>query len=173
MNLYPSAKELLDSASEDGVIMRVRRTPRSMLGLFCWAVIFATIISLVARRFPGIAITEQIYFSTYWLLLFPIGLCGEAWRRYHDDLYTFEQERVVHHGGRLSLQYTVPMVRYEDLRAVTVDQDIFGRIFDYGDVELNTAALDSGELYCQGVRAPDQLALLLEELKQHCRESKS
>ena len=82
-------------------------------------------------------------------------------------LYLFEKDRITRQGGRLSLQYTVPAVRYIDVRAIGVSQSFWGRIFDYGDVEINTAALDDGEMFLEGIRAPDELGRLVEQIRSY------
>ena len=167
MNHYPTLKELL--AKEEQEIMTLKRSPRSMLDLFSWAIITFCFILVLIFFFPGAHLSAD-YFPLNWLsfsLLFviPIGFAIESVRRYHDDLYIIEKKQVVHKGGRLSIQYSVPSVQIPDIRAVVVSQTFSGRLFDYGNVELNTAAHDQGELIIEGVRAPDELGLLMEDLR--------
>ena len=156
MNIYPTADDLL--TSHDEPMLELKRSPRSMLGF----------LSLAAFLF--IVVTIIVYFFgsyTFALYIVPIGFGVEAARRYHDDLYVFEDEKITHQGGRLSLQYSVPAIRYIDIRAISVTQSFTGRIFDYGNVELNTAAQDQGEVYLEGIRAPDELAYIVEEIRRH------
>lgn len=165
MSYYPTAEELL-SKNEDR-LLELKRSPRSMLGLLSFAAILFFIVSILCYAFGDFHFFHISWFSIYLLYLVPIGVGIEALRRYHDDLYIFEQERVTQLGGRLSLQYSVPAIRYVDIRAMSVTQSFAGRIFDYGNLELNTAAMDQGELYLEGIRAPDDLAYVVEALRRH------
>ncbi|NBW39556.1 PH domain-containing protein [bacterium] len=166
MPFYKSAEELLKV--EGNTLMEIKRTPRSMLGLISCAIISTVVITLILflPNEDGSSLSSLI--ESKFILLFyliPIAFCVEAVRRYHDDLYIFERERIVHKGGRLSLQLTVPSIRYIDIRAVSVNQSIYGRIFGYGSIELNTAAEDISELVLSGVRAPLQLANVIENIR--------
>ncbi|MCB0328201.1 MAG: PH domain-containing protein [Bdellovibrionales bacterium] len=167
MGYYPRAEELL--ANTEGHLLELKRSPRSMLGFFAWALFSALIVSVICYFFGSVRISYEIpvvnLLSTYWFFLFPIGVAIEGIRQYHDDLYILDREKVTHKGGRLSLEYSVPEIRYQDIRAVGVSQSFVGRLFDYGDVELNTAAQDQGELLLEGIRAPDELAELIEEIR--------
>ena len=57
-----------------------------------------------------------------------------------------------------------PIMNYEHIVMVAIDQDIMGRLFDYGDVELSSAAEDISELVIKGVRHPRELADIIEAL---------
>lgn len=163
MSLYRTARELLETSQEP--LMEIKRSPRSMLGLISCAGISGIVVTLILFS-AGLGDTpmmaSRLLFALY---IIPLALAIESLRQYHDDLYIFERERIIHKGGRLSLQYSVPSIRYIDIRAITVNQSIYGRIFDYGSVELNTAAEDTSELVLSGVRAPIQLARVIEDIR--------
>ncbi len=168
---YPSTIEFV--ASEKTEVMRLKRSLVSILG-YLFTALFALFVTLImiyffgSMRIPGdIPILRSL--SMYWLLLAPVGVLLEAARQYHDDLYIFEQERITREGGRLSLQMNVPSIQYADIRAIAVVQSIWGRIFHYGDVELNTAAQDLDEVSIEGIRYPDELANLVDNIRRHRR----
>jgi membrane protein YdbS with pleckstrin-like domain len=133
-----------------------------MLGLISCAAISALVVTLLFFSVSTVIMGSQFVLALY---LIPLGFAIESLRRYHDDLYIFERERIIHKGGRLSLQYSVPSIRYIDIRAITVNQSIYGRIFDYGSIELNTAAEDTSELVLAGVRSPITLARVIEDIR--------
>lgn len=160
MSNYQPATELLSSTQEP--LMEIKRSPRSMLGLISCAGISTLVVTLIFFSASSEMMGSQFLLALY---LIPLGFAIESLRRYHDDLYIFERERIVHKGGRLSLQYSVPSIRYIDIRAITVNQSIYGRIFDYGSVELNTAAEDTSELILSGVRSPIELARVVEDIR--------
>ena len=104
-------------------------------------------------------------FSFRWFALVPIGMLIEIVRCYNDDLYVLERERIVHHAGLLSWTYHVPSIRYYDIRAVQVSQGIIGRIFNFGDVELSTAAQDRSELIITGIHNPLEFCQTVEDMR--------
>jgi len=109
-------------------------------------------------------------FSPRWLTLIPLIFLAEVFRKYHDDLYIFGTHKITHQRGRLSLSYKVPVVKYLDIRSITVIQDIWGRILDFGNIEISTAAQQGPEMVVTGVRAPEDLALLVEDLRNYSRD---
>lgn len=108
-------------------------------------------------------------FSVRWLAVIPVVMLLEILRRYNNDLYIFGLEKVTKEQGRLSLSYSVPVVKYMDIRSVTVVQDIWGRIFNYGNVELSTAARTGAELVLEAVGDPEALAVFLEDCRSHVK----
>jgi hypothetical protein len=107
------------------------------------------------------------YISPRWLGFIPAVFLLEIFRRRHDDLYTFAENRIMHRAGRLSLNYRVPSVQYTDIRSIRVVQSIWGRMLGYGNVELGTAAQEGVELTLEGVLAPQDIADLLDGLRAH------
>jgi membrane protein YdbS with pleckstrin-like domain len=103
--------------------------------------------------------------SFRWLSIVPLCMFFEIVRKYHDHLFVFERERVVHHLGLLSLTYNVPSVRYFDIRALQVNQGLLGRLLNFGDIELSTAAQDRAEVIIKGVYAPLALAQFIDEMR--------
>ncbi|MCB0352557.1 MAG: PH domain-containing protein [Bdellovibrionales bacterium] len=164
MSTYRSATELLG-----GSVLEVKRTWRSILGhlvstLLAFLVVYVLIRLFGSARFEtDLPIIRSL--SVHWLLVVPLLFLAETLRVHHDDLYIFEKTKVTHQGGRLSLTYSVPVIYYRDIRSITVRQSLWGRIFDYGIIELSTAAQGETEMFIEGVGTPDELAVLVDELR--------
>ena len=178
MSYYPSIDEILrryeQAKDRDLVIIETKRSWRSILSnmlLFFLATLGVVGLNIA---FPGANLlgyfTSEYRISLRWLALIPLGCFLEVIRKYHDDLYKFSAHNLTHYEGRLSLNYSVPNIRYNDIRAIVVTQDIWGRLLDYGDVEADTAAKDKSEVHINGVRAPQELAEILEVLRTHSRK---
>jgi len=168
--LYPTIDELTEKKKQDErVLFEFRRSWYSILGYFITSLLVLLVVLLLIYFLGHLRLPTEIpilsSLSVYYLLIVPIGIALEGLRQYHDDLYIFEKETVMHKGGRLSINYAVPTIKYFDLRSVEVRQSIFGRIFDYGDVVLETAALDDSELTIGGARHPFEIADLADSLR--------
>lgn len=180
MSFYPNIDELqlrTGSNNPEAVLLEVRRSFRSILSnmfYFGLSVVVVVIINIISVRgmIPfSIPILENI--SVRWLSIVPVVLLLNIVRNYYDDLYQFKLHKIVEFGGRLSLSYTTPAVVYQDIRAVNVRQDILGRIFDYGDVQVGTPGHDGYEMTMQGIRAPRELAVLIDRLRDNSMTTSS
>ena len=175
--MYPSYETLIKGQDPER-LLEVRRSFRSnlpALSLLVASTALVVAINLVA----GGAASEGIGgwtleflnrigmepSSLRWLGIIPAVILLEIFRRSHDDLYVFSNDAATHYEGRLSLNSSVPSVKYADIKAITVEQSLLARIFDYGDILLDTPAQDTVEVTVAGVRAPLELALLIEELR--------
>lgn len=169
MAVYPTVESLMAGANSEGVFLEVRRSPRSILSLFCLFVGLTLVVVAINIVLHDWSLPSSwgplAWISPRWLAVFPALVLLEIIRRSYDDLYVFTLEGVKAYDGRLSLNYSVPVVRYTHVREVLVVQDIIGRIFDYGDVKLGTAAQDGYELIMKGVRAPTELEQIISGMK--------
>lgn len=171
MATYPPFQTLLNCPDPKDV-MRVKRSFCSIFSLCAEVFISATIIVLLNIAFDGVAKLSMIWsvlpdISLRWLGFFPALLLLNAFREYHDDLYIFGLHGVTEHQGRLSLTKRVPHVKYSDILSLRVRQDVWGRIFNYGDLDLDTAAEAEVEIVIEGVSSPDELCKLVEKLRLH------
>jgi len=82
----------------------------------------------------------------------------EALRRYFNDLYRFNSARIIHHHGRLSLNYHVSSLKYDDIRETLVEQSIIGRLLGYGHVNIATASTSDFEIELRYVSNPKALS---------------
>jgi hypothetical protein len=171
MKPYPDLATLLESGPQSGELLRVHRSWRAEISnmlLFACSVIAVVMLNIYFRDFKapeGSPLSGIL--STRWLSIIPAMLLIEMVRKFHDDLYVFELHRIACYEGRLSLTYQVPNLRYSDIKAIVLNQGFIGRVFDYGDIELSSAATSSTELSLCGVRSPRKLAKLIEELRLH------
>lgn len=144
-----------------------------MISLCCGFVVSLIVAYYLTDVFKDNGLFSSISFiptlSVRWLALIPALLLLEIFRRRFDDLYVLRDERILHHDGKLSLKYMVPTIRYSDIRAITVYQDLLGRLLDYGDIDVGTAAQDGAEISFYGVRSPRELARLLDEFRNYHR----
>ena len=156
MQVYPSIEELISGEDNDN-LLEFKRAPISLFPLFFWAGVFVVlIISLMS-------LLEQP--ALRWLAILPVGLLLESLRRFHNDVYTLGLHKLVNYHGKLSLSYSVPTVKYAHIRSIAVNQSVWGRMFSFGDVVIQTAAQDGAEMIVEGVPAPEELAALIEDLR--------
>lgn len=151
-------------------LLKVRRSIRSELSNVILLLLSVGAVLLLNHYFldwkpPPWPIIEHL--SIRWLFAVPVLLLLEMIRKYHDDLYLFGVHRVRQLDGRLSFTYQRPNVRYSDIKAIRICQDIPGRIFNYGSIELSTAGTDAGEMCLEGVVAPFDLVEVIEGLRRH------
>jgi len=173
MAYYPPFEELIAQPDTTN-LLEVRRSLRSIIPNIFYFFLTVVVVYILNYYFYDVGFPEDIpvlrHFSVRWLSIVPILFLLEIVRRYHDDLYIFEMHRLTHLEGRLSLSYSVPVITYVDIRSITVFQDIFGRIFDYGVVSIGTAGKDGDELIISGVRDPVGLSRLLDQFRNHSKQ---
>jgi hypothetical protein len=174
MAQYPDFIDLIKS-DEQGELMRVNPSLQAQLSncfAFFSSVIAVIVINVYCHNLPfTVELPFGEYLSLRWLSAIPALLLLEVVRKFHDELYVFEKHRIARFGGRLSLTYQAPNIRFSDIKAVVIHQDLLGRILDYGDIELSTAAQGSAELSIKGINAPEELALLIEHFRLYSMET--
>ncbi len=172
MSCYPSVNDLVNGDHGLGGTYSTHRSIKSLfrqiayLGLSLAALYvfeFGTMYLFGPAWRSKIPYIGQ--FSFRWFAIIPMGILLELVRCYNNDLYVLERERIVHHAGLLSWTYHVPSIRYYDIRAVQVNQAIIGRIFNFGDVELSTAAQEHSELVITGIHNPREFCRLIEDMR--------
>jgi len=156
MSFYPSTESLV--ALPPGIIFQVRISYRSIISQIFYLTT-SVIIYIILVKY----LSEVPYIR--WLAVVPVGLLLNIFRTYYNDIVRFEHHKITQHYGRLALNYEMPSIKYVDIRVVNVDQDIFGRIFDYGNVQLGCAGGKTWEMTIHGVRAPSDLAHLIEDMR--------
>ena len=168
MATYPNLQELIKSNDKNS-LLEVRRSVRSSMSavmLFLFSAIAAYSLIYYLRDWsPPQDIPLVKYISVRWLVLIPAITLIELVRRYHNDLYVFSLHKLTHKRGRLAMSYAVPVIKYAHIRSVEVDQDIWGRILDYGNILVSTAAQEEVEMLIEGVRSPVELATLIEDFR--------
>jgi hypothetical protein len=161
MLVYPTAEEIINGHGN----LSIKRSLISLLSLitlFC----ASTGIIIICNFF----VTNNSFLNIngiepYYLYSVPLVIAFEILRRKYNDIYILSKNRLTHFRGRLSLSYNVPVIRVEDIRAINVVQDFWGRIFNFGDVIIGTSAHIGPEIVVTGIRNPEGLALLIDELR--------
>lgn len=173
---YPDLETLLQGKDRAKLLV-IKRSWLSILSsvfLFLKALLIVYVINLI---FYDVQFSKYIpflkYFSIRWLAIVPAIFLIEVIRRYHNDIYILGLQRITRISGRLGLSYKVPTVNYAHIRSVRVDQDIYGRIFNYGNIAVSTAAQEDVELWLEGIRDPEGLAGLIEDIRNYTRDAKS
>ena len=168
MSYYPTFDELI-GGTDSTRLLEVRRSFRSVISsialfVFCAAAVYVLNYFFAdARIHTTIPVIRSL--STRWLAIIPALVLLEIFRKYHDDLYVFAAHRITHYEGRLSLYSTLPSLKYVDILSITVRQDIWGRLLDYGNIELDSAGTSEVELTISGVRRPAELALIADQFR--------
>lgn len=151
-------------------MMRVKRSFCSIFSLCAKVIASALLVVLINLIFDGAIRLSFLWpvlpdISLRWLGIFPALLLLNTLREYHDDIYIFGLHGITQHQGRLSLTKRVPHVKYSDILSLKVRQDPWGRIFNYGDLDLDTAAEAGVEIVVEGIDSPDELCRLVESLR--------
>jgi membrane protein YdbS with pleckstrin-like domain len=161
MSIYPDADKLLENTNESQLLV-MHRSIRSLwplIGLFTSFVLLHYLLNYYLDDS-----------RMRWLAILPALCLLETVRRFYNDRFIFERHRITHEGGRLWFSYNVPVIKYIDIRAISVSQDIWGRMLGFGNLELSTAAHEGTEITILGVRNPGELAAMLEKLRRRSRQ---
>ncbi|MDC0357191.1 PH domain-containing protein [Oligoflexia bacterium] len=89
----------------------------------------------------------------------------EIIRRYFNHLYYFDKNRITHRSGRVSFNLRVSVVKYLDVREIKVKQNILGRMFKFGNIEIATASTDDAEIELKDVALPKRIAKWVHEVR--------
>jgi len=170
MTHYPSFEEVLALETKPS-ILEVHRSLRSVLSSLLLFLVCVLAVYLLNLFFPDFRFKQDLplikHFSLRWLAVVPAVVLLEIVRKHHDDLYILNIDTITHHEGRLSLTSSLPSLKYTDILRMCIKQDIMGRIFNYGDIELDSAGEQGVELTIRGVRAPHELMALIERLRSY------
>lgn len=165
MATYPSFETILSGPDKNN-LLHVKRSIRSVLPLVFWFLGSLAVVYFFCElsEDPNYEFLFR-WISPRWLGIVPALFLLEILRRRFDDLYVFSDQRVQKFQGRISLSYSVPTVTYIDIRSLSVVQTIWGRILNYGDILIGTAAQADEEMRIAGVLAPNELLNLLDRFR--------
>jgi hypothetical protein len=162
MSTYPTYESLVQTAAEKNGEKILLTVYRSYLSILSQMAAFSASLIVV---FVLINVFSDYSDLLRWLAVIPVGLLLNIFRTYFNDVAFFEVDKITKHGGRLGLNYEMPSVKYTDIRALKVSQDLIGRAFDYGDVLIGTGGADGYEMWIHGVRNPYELTKLVEAFR--------
>jgi hypothetical protein len=167
---YPSINELLENKPpSDPVLFTTQRSYKSMVPRF----IIFFFLAYAAYLYNSASLSTPVPLlgiSPRLVGLIPFIYFLNIIRRHNDDLYIFEIERIVRQQGRYWFTYKIPTVKYSDIRGIVVHQSFWGRILNYGDIHIGTAAQDQNEVRIMGVSEPYELSELIEKMRALVKE---
>jgi uncharacterized membrane protein YdbT with pleckstrin-like domain len=140
-------------------LLRAWRAQAGNLIIFAIACL-ATIV--FSKQYPQSIISGEIWrFGEHsYYINFPLfslipffALIFSSWRVF-DAEYNIDHRGIQSTNGLLSTRKSIKRVRYEDIRLVQVNQTILGRIFDFGNVEIGTAAVEGIEIVLEDIVHP-------------------
>ncbi len=148
-------------------IFKVWRSEIPRLAVFAMLCVLAVVLS---RELSGSVISGELltlgdtridlHLPLFWLL--PLGSLLELLYRIYNNRYSIDPTYVEARTGILSLNQQVVRIRYEDIRGVESDQGILGRLLDFGDVQVGTAASSEMEVVFHGIAAPKEVREMIE-----------
>lgn len=164
---YSSVEEAINPPEDRPFILRTYPTLFARFSLTV-IFIFATIGTvLIAYRACGVAESSSCHPNVIrWIGLIPIGFLLSLLHFRFDNAYVFDDTNIYREEGRVSFCFKNPSIRYADVKGITVYQSFWGRVFNFGSIELGTAANEGNELIIKNVRAPHELAALIEAFQQ-------
>ena len=168
--MYPSFEELVRKPHNPEKLLALSPAYRSFLSLMVlWfiTVLLTLLVNLQAYRFSA---TYGSLFPVRWLALIPLLVLLEIVRRKYNQMYVLGSDKATHKNGLLSLTYNETVIEYGDVRSINVIQSFWGRVFNYGTVEISTAAQEDSELILPGIIAPEELSELVDNLRTYARE---
>jgi len=118
---------------------------------------------IVGELFTLGAIRVELHLPLLWFV--PVGFLGTAIFRLYDVRYMIDGDGVVSQSGLINFRKRTVRVRFEDIRSVKTHQDLIGRLFDIGQIEIRTAAASDLEIFLKGVSAPLEIHSMIESEK--------
>lgn len=165
--------------SEDGtlIIPKVWRSEYPLIVAF----LATSIGSVVASYFFPWLIVKGPLFSILGMkvvLHFPVQcviptiLLGISLFRIYNVRYVLDGRGIEAYDWVLGPQ-RVTSIRYEDIRSIESEQSIIGRLLDFGDLEIGTAAQSSVEVIFFGIGAPQEVLQLIQRERDRRHELES
>lgn len=157
-------KEAEQRASRVSENIVIKRSPRDELGkitiwiVLLWYAIYGT-LNLpwsIQKVFLGTIAGYQVAFYLPFFLLFPLVFGIYILHRLYNYLYVLTPDYVLEVSGRISFNLKSQRIRYAHIRGVNVEQNIFQRIFNVGDIRLASAMQQrDSDVLMEGVANPN------------------
>jgi len=155
--------------------LRIRRSFRSitvdmLIFIIPLSIVYA-IVSFISDNSHSTQL-EPVFFTALVLLnILRIGVFLEFIRRHFNDLYIIDNRRIRQGHGYLSFNFKVSHIKHQDIREVTVEQSILGRLLDFGNLKIGTASTNDYEIEFIGIGAPKKVSqIIMERRRQYRRE---
>lgn len=118
---------------------------------------------VVGRLFTTGETQVMLHLPLLWFI--PLGFLSTAIFRLYDVSYLIDTDGIEAKIGLLNFRKRIVRVRFEDIRSVKTHQDLIGRLFDIGQIEIRTAATSDLEIFLEGVSAPLEIHSMIESEK--------
>lgn len=167
---YPTFEQLVSNPRDPETLLVLTPSYRSFLSLmiiWLFSVLVVLLVSIAVYRSPYSFINTL---PVRWLALIPLALLLEIIRRKYNQAYIFGIDKATQKIGRLWIAYEETVIEYGDVRSINVVQSFWGRVFNFGTVEISTAAQEDSELQLEGMINPEQLAALVDRMRTYSRE---
>ena len=162
---------------ESGAIKVSRSWRAEISGLI--AFVAAVVASVALSRLMPWSVIEGRLFTAFgqninlWLPLFcllPFFILCFLLLRMYDYLYIIDSRGIESRVGIVSLRLRVALIRYEDIRLIEVKQSVLGRLLNFGNIEIGTAAREDIEVVLEGVDAPSEIQEMLQAEREKRRK---
>jgi hypothetical protein len=164
---YPTVEEATNRPEGDSFTLRVYPTLYARFSLAVIFVFATTATVLIAFKACGGEGSSACHPNIIrGISLIPIGFLLSLLHFRFNNAYLFDDTNIYREEGRISFRFKNPSIRYADIKGITVYQSFWGRVFNFGSIELGTAANEGNELIINHVRAPHKLAELIEGFQQ-------
>jgi len=164
---YPTIEEATNQAEGDSFTLRVYPTLYARFSLAAFFVLATTAAVMIAFKACGGEGSSTCHPNIIRVIgLIPIGFLLSLLHFRFDNAYLFDDTNIYREEGRVSFCFKNPSIRYADIKGITVYQTFWGRVFNFGSIELGTAANEGNELIIKNVRAPHELSELIEGFQQ-------
>ncbi len=165
MKRYPEIDSLVTLPDEEEVLSfhRAKLYDWALLMLFCVLVVVVVYVNIevLGVEKPGSSIPSWLRL----IALLPLLVLLEILRRHFNQKVILKSNVIELHQGRLAFSYSVPVLDYVDIREIRIDQNIFERLLDFGEVSVSTAGSDIREMCIVGVPSPHKFKLVVERLR--------
>jgi len=171
---YPRFEELIQNRPDHDRILVLTPAYRSFLSMMMlWILTVVVVLGLNVLTYRwGLAHPYSIVnqFPARWLAIIPLCILLEILRRKYNQAYIFGIDKATQITGLLWFTYNETVIEYGDVRSINVVQSFWGRIFNFGRVDISTAAQEDSELQLDGVISPEELAALVDHFRTYSRE---
>lgn len=145
----------------DGEEVQKRTSPSIMDSSFVKSYLVAAALTLGIVALTALPL--ELPFSNFYILILlvvPLGIVAksEAERRFIK--YFITSQKVIERRGILS--QTTESTMYENITDVKLSKNINERIFDVGDLKVNTAGHDGATIRLRGLKDPEQYKRTIE-----------
>lgn len=148
--------EALNSKLESGEAWVFHRSPRSVLPEFLILSLLTLGAAVLTANYPALSQKVDFILSKSFSLpaLIPLIYLAYVIHRLRDSRYTVTADRVRATHGRLSFRKQDHEIDIADIRGVEIDRPFLGRLLNYGNLEIGTAAHQGEEIIVEGIFDP-------------------